>query len=127
MSNQKSTIMEHITTSSITPSTDNLIFVVDHDWFGYIDDSPENFCSYKPYEVRLKEYTSCGYTFAISYEEAILKLHAWIRENKEILNKYPKGVFTIHSIDGSYDTKRDRTKLTKVYSISAAKAKKYLF
>ena len=81
---------------------------------------------YKDWEIRNGEGIICtGGTFAISFANAVERLHEWICENNWAVQEYPKAVFGIEVIDGTLD-RRGEIRRVEVYRISAGKAKKYL-
>lgn len=106
----------------ITPTKKEPIFVADCDHFGYIEDSP-----YK--KARVFYANDGGYstikTFGTSFMQAVNDLHQWIIDNDSTIYEMPKCKFNIYLVDGTID-KYDQMKLTKVYTINAAKAKKLL-
>lgn len=102
--------------STITPTKKNPTFTASCTYFGAIENG-----SYKNTEVN----NSTTDTFAISFAEAVTELHNWIKLNDWAVLENPKCKFEIYSIDGTLD-KWGETKRVKVYSISAAKAKKYI-
>ena len=105
----------------ITPTKSRPVFTATNNWFGRIETS-----LYKDWEVRMPDKSIlCGCTFATTYADAITRLHEWIIENSFIVKEYPKAIFSIEAIDGSFD-KHGEVKYKVVYQISAAKAKKYL-
>ena len=106
----------------IKPSKGNEIFVADNNYFGYILDG-----MYKDAEIEFNDgNSSIMPTFALSYAEAVRKLHDWILDpdNQWLLDE-PHITFRIHSIDGSIDEMRDEVKMTKVYTLSTTKLRKY--
>lgn len=104
------------------PTTKHPVFTVYCTAFGYIETG-----MYKNWNVKKEGIINMvGDTFACNYKDAIRMLHEWIEEEGE----YVKGLkgdnkFVIDVIDGSLDKYGD-VKHTAVYTISAAKAKKYL-
>ena len=107
------------TTDYHTPTKEHKIFTVVCDAFGYIEGSYH----YKRWTVR----DICGDTFAIDFKDAVNDLHEWIIKNKQVIKNYPACKFSISVIDGYWDEKRNGPKETKVYVISARKAKALLF
>jgi len=118
VNSQKQQIME---ATHITPTKENPVFIANCDWFGNIGGI------YKDYLIDTDKIQTCGQTFALSYSDAINKLHEWIKENTETLEAYPKCKFEIFLIDGTIDTKWNLPKQRKVYTISAKNAKAWLF
>ena len=105
----------------ITPTKNSPIFTAECDYFGYIDRG-----RYKEWQVGNGNCTHAGSTFATSFTDAVNALHEWLKENREVIEDYPKSKFTIHVNYGEIDTKRDHVKIHPVYSISAGKAKKFI-
>jgi len=105
----------------ITPTKDRPVFRAVCTYFGYIENR-----RYKRWEVPSDNGTLCGDTFAVSYEDAISMLHEWIKENRSVLVDYPKASFELYVFYGKLD-KYGESIIEKVYSISAKKAKKFLF
>lgn len=101
----------------IIPTKQRPVFVLVHDYFGYI----ERGC-YK--DSLVKNHTTT--TFATSYADAVNALHEWIQQDPDKVVKCPKATMTIYSLDGSWDAKDDLPVRTKVYEIKASKARKYL-
>ena len=110
------------TENTITPTKESPIFRADCDHFGFIEDSP-----YLRHTVQCKDHSSSCATFALSYSDAINRLHEWLIENKKYVLSEPKAKFNIYIVDGSINKELDQAKEVKVYTISSAKAKKYLF
>lgn len=110
------------TTDYITPTKQSPVFVAECDYFGFIE---EGF--YKDYCIESNNCSHCGATFELHYTDAIISLHKWIKEHRYVLDEYPKCNFNIYLVDGTMNTKWDQQKETKVYSISAKKAKQLLF
>ena len=102
----------------IIPTKKNPVFSASCDWFGRIE---ENF--YKMWNI--PGINLVGNTFSTDFADAVTRLHEWIKENKHVLNEYPKSKFTIDVIDGSFNKFGDYSSKV-VYTISAAKAKKYI-
>ncbi len=110
-----------MTTNVITPTKETRVFIAYCDHFGYINTE-----YYKDWEIRNGEGIICtGGTFAISFANAVERLHEWICENNWAVQEYPKAVFGIEVIDGTLD-RRGEIRRVEVYRISAGKAKKYL-
>lgn len=103
----------------ITPTKENPVFVADNDYFGYIEGV------YKDYKVDNGENSSVGATFGTSFTQAVNDLHEWIKEADYLLKEHPKSKFSIYAVSGEMG-KYDQPRQIKVYTISAAKAKKYL-
>lgn len=106
----------------IIPTKKSPVFVVSHDYIGYIERS-----LYKRWFVQKNEQGGglCGETFATFYTHAIEYLHEYIIENPEVVTNYPKATITIFAIDGSKD-KNGEVIYTPVYKITAKKAIKYI-
>lgn len=100
----------------ITPTKSNPIFVASNSYFGYIEEN-----LYKETQVTIDDTVSCMATFALSFTEAIVKLHTWIEENSEVLQYHPNTNFEIHLINGDADRYGD-VKMKKVYTITAKNA-----
>jgi len=109
------------TTNNITPTKESPVFVAYNDYLGRIERS-----LYKEWEIKEKDCWSCGTTFALRFTDAIVELHKWIQDNEAFINEYPKSNFYIEVVNGSID-KKGNVVHTKVYSITAKKAKQYLF
>lgn len=101
----------------IQPTKDAPIFKCYNDYLGYIEDS-----MYKDWEIHKENLWSVGSTFAIDLTNAILKLHNYIKENKETIA--PKSIFSILMIDGSLNKKGEINE-KKCYSISMKQAKQF--
>jgi hypothetical protein len=102
-------------TDRIRPTKESPIFIATCDYFGRIEAGP-----YKDFEVG-----DCrGRTFGTNYAKAVNDLHEWIKENSWAVCEYPKCKFTIEMVDGSIE--HDQYASQVVYTISAAKAKKFL-
>ena len=99
----------------ITPTKENPIFIASCDHFGNIAG---------PYKDWRIEGVCCGDTFAVTFAGAINDLHEWLKENRDLLDEFPKSKFEIYVVDGT--VKGGEFVDKKVYSISASKAKKYL-
>ena len=70
---------------------------------------------------------NCSYdVFGTTFIKAVNDLHQWITENEYVVTENPKCSFIIEIIDGTLDKYGEDAKRTKVYSISAAKAKKLI-
>ncbi len=119
LNNQTLNPME--TSEYITPTKESPVFVAECDWFGFIEGI------YKDFLIETENVSSCGQTFGIHYDKAITDLHTWIKENPKVLEDYPKCKFNLYLVDGSYDSKTDRRKEQKIYTISAKNAKRFLF
>lgn len=101
----------------IKPTKDNPIFKCYSNYSGYIEDS-----MYKQWEIHEDNLWTVGYTFAIDLSRAILKLHDYIKENKENIESNSK--FTIVMMDGSLNKKGEINE-AKCYSISMKQAKQF--
>ena len=106
----------------ITPTKGRPVFNANCTAFGTIETG-----MYKHWNVKKEGVINqVGATFACNFADAVNLLHEWIKENAEYVNEYPAKIsFNIEVIDGSIDKYGDVNYL-KVYSITAAKAKKYL-
>ena len=104
-------------TDYIRPTKANPIFIAECNYFGFIEDGN----LWKEYEMETRDGLTGGYTWEIYYEKAIIRLHNWLKENKEAITEYPKAKYTIYLLDGSLD-KRGERKLEKVYEITTKKA-----
>tara|TARA_R110000772_G_scaffold153261_1_gene264256 strand:- start:22797 stop:23138 length:342 start_codon:yes stop_codon:yes gene_type:complete len=104
------------TSTTITPTKSNPVFIAENDYFGYIDPSmyKDGFCGNCSFKI-----------FAIYYASAINNIHQFIQLNDHLIQNFPKSKYNIYMIDGSLDKNGD-TIYKKVYTISSAKAKKYL-
>lgn len=95
----------------VIPTKKSPTFVAENDYYGFIDAG-----CYKS--------TYCGnsttYTFALNYEEGIKRLHQYIKDLDGEFHS--KTVFNLYMMDGTVQKNGD-SKLFKVYSISAKKAK----
>lgn len=101
----------------IIPTNDNPIFKAEDDHSGWIDRN-----MYKDALIG----DICTSVFATSYEDAILSLHNWIRENKEYIMSQPlKAKYSILSTVGKLN-KHDEVEYYNVYSITNRRARKYL-
>jgi len=98
----------------VIPTKKSPTFVAENDYYGFIDTG-----CYKP------SYCGMGttYTFALNYEEGIKRLHQYIKDCGEEI--YSTSNFNLYIMDGTVKSNGD-SKLTKVYSISAKKAKQLL-
>lgn len=101
----------------IIPTKTSPTFTAHCDYFGYIE--------LPTYKNTLVNNCTIS-TFATSYASAIERLHEWIKENEWSLREHPKATYEISAIDGRVDKYGDAIRV-KVYSISTAKAIKYLF
>ncbi len=106
-----------VTREHIIPTKQVPVFMAHCDYFGYIEAG-----YYKNYYIPGAH--TCGSTFDICYQSAVNRLHQWIIDNPGVISDYPKCKFELYAIDGT--VKGDKHVVTKVYEISAAKAKKYL-
>lgn len=108
-----------MTTDSITPTKKNPVFTAVCEDFGYIEES-----MYKQWNIK-KEGTinSWGYTFALTYFDAVKNLHEWIQENSEYVKGLKNIKFKIEMVDGSYN-EWGEVIYKEVYSITSAKARK---
>lgn len=113
-----------MTTDYIIPTKKNPVFTAVCNDFGYIEES-----IYKMWNIRIvgveNPTNACGCTFACNYMDAVQNLHEWIKENREYVKGLSNITFRIEAVDGSVDKWGDVIYKT-VYSITAAKAKKYL-
>ena len=105
------------TSNYITPTKKNILFKAECDYFGYIENT-----IYKDMLIG----NCVTSTFATSYIDAVNMLHEWIKENDWVKKEYPKAKFNIYSVDGSLDKNGERLD-KKVYTISASKAKKFIW
>ena len=106
----------------ITPTKQYPVFTAECDHFGFIEEP-----LYKSFLVEDNEGSgSIGHTFALDFTNAIIRLHAWIKNNPHVVNEFPKCKFNLYLINGTIDKKLCQRHEEKVYSISAKKAKKLL-
>jgi len=99
----------------IIPTKEKPVFKAECDFFGYIDG---------PYKDHI--IGNCvSNTFGVDFAMSINYLHKWIKDS-DAINNWPKCKFNLYVIDGSTDKYGDPV-MKKVYTISASKAKKYLF
>lgn len=107
----------------IYPTKKHMVFTASCNYFGSIERG-----LYKEWAIVYNEEGGqlIGDTFATSFTDAVNYLHEWIQENEWCVKDYPKCIFTIESINGKLD-KHEEILRRKVYSISAAKAKRLLF
>lgn len=98
----------------ITPTKKSPVFTANCTYTGFFEGA------YKMWSIG----DTAGATFALSYTDAISKLHELIIEYKHLIEDYPKCKFEIEMIDGTI--KEGQVAFKKVYSISASKAKKFL-
>ena len=98
------------------------LFVAANNYFGYI-----NRGLYKDCETLFPDgSSSIVHTFATSYADAVESLHKWILDNEHQWLIDEKHIsFTIYSIDGSIDERRDEVKMTKEYHLNTTKLRKY--
>ena len=100
----------------ITPTKERPVFTAHNDYYGYLETN-----LYKDWSIN----DLCGSTFALSYADAIRMLHEYIIETKDEITDLPISKYEIMVIDGKLDKHGEPIRKT-VYSISTAKAKKYL-
>jgi len=91
---ENSTLSTSNSSKYITPTKENPVFKAECDWFGFIETG-----LYKDWF--LEEVNIVGATFALSFADAVNKLHEWISENYEVLTDFPKCKFTILMMDGT--------------------------
>lgn len=101
----------------ITPTKQRPVFTASCNHFGSIERS-----LYKDWNIN----NSVGRTFSLSYSNAVNDLHEWIKDNQWVIKEYPKCKLEIEVIDGTIN-KYNEPKRIVVYSISASKAKRFLF
>ena len=100
----------------IIPTKKEPIFKAMNDYFGYLENGI--------YKNAL--FTDClTSVFALTYSEAITRLHEYIIENPHLVDEMPKSKWEITVLDGTFDKHGERVAKV-VYSISSAKAKKYI-
>lgn len=111
-----------MTTDYIIPTKKSPVFSAVCTDFGTIETG-----MYKMWNIKKEGIINqVGDTFASNFMDSVNRLHEWIKENYDYVNKLSgKIVFRIESIDGSLDKYGD-VNYTTVYTITAAKAKKYL-
>ncbi len=107
-------------TDFITPTKERPIFKALNTYFGYIETGV-----YKDWEINDGTNYIGGRTFALSFADAVNRLHDWIKENQWALDSQYKASFEIYVFYGDLD-KYGSPVDQKVYSISASKAKKFL-
>ncbi len=93
-------------------------FTASCDHFGFIEGI------YRDVDIKEKDYTVVMHPFEYNFIRAIDALHSFIID-QNMVNEFPKAKFEIQLVDGNID-KNGEIKLTPVYSISSAKAKKLL-
>lgn len=102
--------------SNIEVTKQNPVFIASCNHFGYLERT-----LYKRWIIGNRT----GYTWALNYTDAINELHSWIKDNEWAIKEYPKCTFDIFRIDGTLNKYQEISE-EKVYSISAAKAKKLI-
>ena len=115
MNHQTNQNREIMSKETIIPTKENPTFIATCSNFGSITGQ------YKATEVNGCEMD----TFGINFVDTINDLHQWIKENQWCIEESPKCKFEIYAVDGSVD-KHGEAKWSKLYTISASKAKKYI-